>query len=108
MTWRFWWGGPDWSDPFGNGKLVILYTERDGSRRYVLPLQVTGLPEGGVIPTPTIQFQGDREQFQQALMDSLWEQGVRPSEHKITNVATERHLADMRAIVAKQLKTELP
>jgi hypothetical protein len=46
----------------------------------------------------------------QALMDQLWQCGLRPTEGNGSAgslAATERHLADMRAIVSRCLKTEL-
>lgn len=46
----------------------------------------------------------------QGLMESLWKAGIRPrsGEGSVGQLgATERHLADMRAIVAKHTKTEL-
>jgi hypothetical protein len=46
----------------------------------------------------------------QALMDQLWQCGLRPTEGSGSAgslAATERHLADMRTIVSKCLKTEL-
>jgi hypothetical protein len=47
----------------------------------------------------------------QQLMDELWHVGLRPSEGTGSAgslAATQRHLHDMRALVAKALSTELP
>ncbi len=47
----------------------------------------------------------------QQLMDELWNVGLRPSEGTGSAgslAATQRHLGDMRSIVGKLLKTELP
>lgn len=47
----------------------------------------------------------------QQLMDELWHVGLRPTEGTGSAgslAATQRHLSDMRAIVGKQLKVELP
>lgn len=47
----------------------------------------------------------------QALMDEIWNAGIRPTEGSGSAgslAATERHLADMRAIVAGQLSVALP
>lgn len=43
------------------------------------------------------------------MMDQLWALGVRPTDHGTPSqiAATEKHLADMRAIVAKQLDLKL-
>ena len=46
----------------------------------------------------------------QILMESLWKAGIRPrsGEGSVGQLgATERHLSDMRALVAKYTKTEL-
>jgi hypothetical protein len=46
----------------------------------------------------------------QSLMDQLWQCGLRPTEGSGSAgslAATERHLADMRTIVSKCLKTKL-
>jgi hypothetical protein len=47
----------------------------------------------------------------QILMDGLWSCGLRPSEGKGSAgqlAAVERHLQDMRALVARHTRTELP
>ncbi len=47
----------------------------------------------------------------QQLMDELWHCGMRPTEGTGSAgslAATQRHLGDMRSLVAKLLKTELP
>jgi hypothetical protein len=47
----------------------------------------------------------------QVLMDDLWHAGIRPTEGSGSAgslAATERHLADMRRIVEKSLKMEMP
>ncbi len=47
----------------------------------------------------------------QQLMDELWNVGFRPSEGTGSAgslAATQRHLGDMRSLVGKLLKTELP
>lgn len=50
------------------------------------------------------------ETMAQELMDSLWRCGIRPTEGKGSAgqlAATERHLADLRAIVGKKLDVEM-
>jgi hypothetical protein len=52
-----------------------------------------------------------RHDSPQKLMDELWKAGIRPSsgEGSVGQLAaTEYHLKDMRAIVQKYLKTDLP
>jgi hypothetical protein len=47
----------------------------------------------------------------QQLMDELWHVGLRPTEGTGSAgslAATQKHLADMRAIVGKQINVELP
>ena len=56
---------------------------------------------------PTFELAVDAAQ---ALMDSLWDLGLRPSEGTGSAgslKATQNHLADMRSIVAKSLGVEL-
>lgn len=104
--WKFFFSGPDKSDPLGYSSLQIGL--KQGEDFYmVAPLRLVKLDGFGPIKTVTLDFnksdRGDRQQFQQALMDALWEQGVRPSEHKLHLGAQEKHLDDMRRIVFKQL-----
>jgi hypothetical protein len=45
----------------------------------------------------------------QALVDVAWDQGIRPGlDLKAAQAAQDRHLADMRAIVAAKLAVKLP
>ena len=47
----------------------------------------------------------------QMLLDEIWKQGIRPTEHQKIIDSIEpikQHLDDMRAIVANRLKIELP
>lgn len=58
------------------------------------------------LPTLTLTKDGG-----QKLMDELWNVGIRPTEGTGSAgslAATERHLADMRALAANALKTKLP
>ena len=106
--WRFHWGHADMMDPFGEGKLLIAQQQYGTDSFFVArPLELVKVENCAHIENPTLQFHGDREQFQQALMDSLWAEGVRPSEHNMTTGATERHLNDMRKIVGRQLDVDL-
>lgn len=60
----------------------------------------------GVIVKPTLRISPDAAQ---ALMDSLWQCGLRPTEGSGSAgslAATERHLADMRAIAVAALKSK--
>jgi hypothetical protein len=57
--------------------------------------------EGNIVE-PTLRIRNDEAQ---ELMDALWDAGLRPTEGTGSAgslAATERHLADMRAIVAKR------
>ncbi len=51
------------------------------------------------------------EHFAQKLMDELWDCGIRPTQGKGSAgqlEAVQRHLGDMRAIVAQTVKVDLP
>jgi len=77
-----------------------------GENSTVAELLVRHYKEGSYVP-PTLSL----TQIQaQSLMDHLWQCGLRPTEGTGSAgslAATERHLADMRTIVSKYLKTEL-
>lgn len=106
--WRFFWRNADRRDPLGFGSLTIARQEL-GHIIVIRPLSAADVDEGLPFPEePTINFSdGSREQFQQSMMDSLWAEGVRPSDHKLTTQAAEKHLEDMRKIVAHTLKMAL-
>jgi hypothetical protein len=62
----------------------------------------------GRVISPTFKLHEDEAQV---LMDSLWSCGIRPTEGSGSAgslAATERHLNDMRAIVANSLGVEMP
>lgn len=98
---------------FGDSVEFIGWIEqsRDNTRSIAVMQPVTlvsqKLDECGPAPTPFMVL--DREAAQ-ALMDELWSVGLRPSEGAGSAgslAATERHLSDMRMIVAEKLGVAL-
>jgi hypothetical protein len=70
------------------------------------PLVMAPAPEGGECP-PFLMLGYETAQ---RLMDEFWNCGLRPSEGAGSAgamAATQKHLADMRAIVAEKLKVAL-
>jgi len=68
---------------------------------WVVQMEVETIPEGECYPTPVTPLKMDNTAAQ-ALMDNLWDCGVRPSNGTGSAgslAATERHLKDMQAIV---------
>lgn len=62
--------------------------------------------EDGAYVDPTVRIGRDEAQF---LIDQLWDAGLRPSEGSGSAgamLATQKHLKDMRTIVAKKLGVE--
>lgn len=64
--------------------------------------------ERGTLVQPVCRLQDHEAQM---LMNDLWNAGIRPKEHRFSDLSFEtqkRHLDDMRAIVACQLSVRLP
>lgn len=83
---------------FSRNNVALLLLEDRGGRRFApRPLELVEVPEGeSAEPTVTLSATAAQE-----LMDDLWRCGLRPSEGAGSAgalAATERHLADMRAI----------
>ena len=89
------------SAPWGNGvELMVLQGES-----YGVNVVMERLPEASLVE-PTMRIDNTAAQ---ALMDDLWAAGVRPTEGTGSAGslrATEKHLADMRAIAFKKLGIE--
>jgi len=87
---------------FHTDKIELGIFSREGSRLMVAdPLTMTERKEGDWVP-PAARL--DRNQAQ-ALMDDLWQCGIRPSEGTGSAgalAATQRHLDDMRTLVFKK------
>lgn len=69
------------------------------------PVQFVSMTEAPVVETPPAFLL--TKEAAQSFMDELWHVGVRPSEGSGSAgslAATERHLADMRALVFKEKK----
>lgn len=88
-----------WSDS------LSLYIAVRGESGVAIARPLTlDLLEPGALAEPTVRFPKDSAQ---QLMDELWRCGLRPSEGSGSAgslAATERHLADMRAIAFSSLK----
>ena len=102
----------DW--PFGDGIQIFAHggSVHDERRAIFLPTVVEYKTVDKIaIPTePEPWLQLDVESAQR-LMDELWNVGLRPSEGTGSAgslAATQKHLNDVRAIVAKTLDVKLP
>lgn len=88
---------------------VAQETRRNGISKfaYATAVNFAEVEEGMMPPHSPVRLFADEAQV---LMDSLWSCGIRPSEGTGSAgslAATERHLADMRAIVANSLGVAL-
>lgn len=94
-----------WNDDLG----VFLTKAVPGDGRYLAePLTFRKLEEAGLLEEPTFTF---RPEQAQALMDDLWNCGMRPTQGKQSegvNAAQGNHLADMRAIAFAKLNVAPP
>lgn len=96
---------PVWGDHFAMRVWQDTFT--DGIRSVAIPtggvtFRVLTPEEDGCITEPLMNISGESAQ---QLMDELWRAGLRPTEGTGSAgslAATERHLADMRALVFKQ------
>ncbi len=96
-----------WCRPFDR-RTEFALVSHTGELHYVAkPIEMVIVPEGECIPGPTFSLADDEVQ---ALMDKLWDCGYRPTQgtQSFGQIeAMEKHLADMRAIVANRLKVKL-
>lgn len=98
-------------EPFGNGHSVKFgaYDEQSETLTAALPIQLKTYPKGE-FPTEPMFVTGwiGGDSALQSLMDELWREGFRPKDIGTAGhlAATQQHLADFRAIVAKQLGVE--
>lgn len=95
----------------GYGRSVDFFVrtgdERVGFHR-MLPATLERMEDGEFFGEPALRV---RPEHAQQLMDQLWDIGFRPTQGQQSEgqfAAQGRHLADMRALVAHSLKTELP
>lgn len=86
--------------PFSDKIEVAVFHQQPGRLTAVAePITWREVPDGEMVLDPTFAIDPDEAQL---FMDSLWDAGVRPSQAKGSAgqlTATERHLADMRALV---------
>jgi hypothetical protein len=85
------------------GDVISFFVrQREGTSIYLAAPLTMNLVEGGdcfVDPEPTFNL---RPEEAQALMDSLWDAGLRPSEGSGSAgamAATQKHLEDMRTLI---------
>lgn len=95
--------GRDEMNCWGNNFSVRIGAKmRDDRYAIAQPVQFEVPKEDAMMSSPALMLSRDDLQ---SLMDELWHVGVRPSEGSGSAgslAATERHLADMRALVFKQ------
>lgn len=102
------------SDPWQDFIQVRLAQRSEDGTLYVAkPLIVERVEEPWVYHEPTFTLECksyDGPSQVQKLMDQLWQLGIRPSDIGSPGhlAATQGHLADMRALVAKALEVKLP
>ena len=87
------------------GNCVDLHIAREDGNAIACATSITFAPlaEGEMAPPAALRLR-DREA--QMLIDALWDAGLRPSEGSGSAgamLATQKHLADMRKLVAKHL-----
>ena len=90
-----------WSDSI---QLAVFHLDFDGGQSVAEPLTMREIKQGETIGDPTLTLSRDEAQ---ALMDELWNCNLRPREGTGSAgmlAATERHLADMKAIAFNLLK----
>jgi hypothetical protein len=94
------------SAPWWQGIEVVVYQRLPDSQLYVVKNIEMETQDVGLVVDPT--FRLSRQQAQ-TLMDDLWVSGLRPTEGQGSAgslSATQKHLDDMRKIVAKKLGIE--
>jgi hypothetical protein len=84
-----------------SGGIDFLLTERthDGRRAIATKIDMTAHEDAGLIVEPSFRMSHENAQ---ALMDELWNCGLRPSEGTGSAgalAATQKHLEDMRRLV---------
>jgi len=90
--------------PFNSRVELRAYDTETGM--YGEPLTLADIPTAREVP-PVMTLDATQAQ---RLMDDLWDCGLRPSEGSGSAgamAATQRHLADMRALVASSMKVKL-
>lgn len=99
------------SSPWGDAVDLFAFARHDDSVR-ITAMPVTFFSEdNSKVGTEAQPFMSVDRDSAQRLMDELWNVGLRPSEGSGSAgslAATERHLADLRAIVQKTMDVKLP
>lgn len=89
------------------GFYLVRFTEQ-GTRQRVSKIEYEDVPEGLAIGSPAFSLDMAHAQ---ALMDRLWDVGLRASQGKQSEgvvAAQGRHLEDMRALAFAKLSVERP
>lgn len=89
-------------------ELHFLHSAADGRPAIAKPVEFELQESDGEYAPPALSLHRDDAQ---QLMDALWDAGLRPSEGSGSAgslAATERHLADMRAIAFGKLEIAKP
>ena len=89
---------------FGMDVEFLIHTEKSHATNLVME---TDPSKCGYVPSPTFRLKPPQVQL---LMDQLWTAGFRPSEGTGSAgalAATQKHLSDVRKIVAAKLKVDL-
>jgi len=109
MTKHFFFERHPWNFDFA---LYLTARDNNGKLAVALPLQMRMITdEEAVQASSSPPMTEIRKDEAQQLMDELWRIGMRPSEGSGSAgslAATERHLADMRALVAHTMGAKLP
>lgn len=95
------------SSPWYSGVDFLLRELRKDGKEYIVTEMTYQHLEDGLHQEPTFRLS---MKDAQVLMDDLWASGLRPAEGSGSAgslLATEKHLQDMRKIVAKQLDVPL-
>lgn len=82
---------------------IFRYSERNGKSIRLLaePLVFSEMEEGVCVSTPSIELSDDAAI---ELMDSLWRQGIRPTDKSYGSLQSVKdHLSDMRQIAFHKL-----
>ena len=96
-------------DSWRDDTVAIYLCDHDEQGKRLVARSVEYAPDdGGLHFEPTVRLLPERAQ---ALMDDLWQAGVRPTQGRQSEgvtAAQARHLEDMRAIAFEKLEVEKP
>lgn len=106
MTWR---AHIDIGDYGQHWRILLGRKNQDGSYDVLTKPDLVHVPPDEMVTPAFMEMSsGEAKAFLQTIVDAAWEVGVRPSDHARHSGAQEKHLADMRRLVSKLAKVELP